>query len=101
MSLKDQSQADGFVVATVCSTGESYMRLTQDGSTQPRASRGQLTRSAWNGAHAMGSTGPSDYSHQPGAPRPVDPLAVLDFGKAALAWRYKETQRIAIRLGRR
>jgi hypothetical protein len=55
MSLKDQSQADGFVVATVCSTDESYMRLTQDGSTQPRALRGQLTRSAWNGAHAMGA----------------------------------------------
>jgi hypothetical protein len=55
MSLKDQSQADGFVVATVCSTGESYMRLTQDVSSEPRASRGQLTRSAWNGAHAMGA----------------------------------------------
>jgi hypothetical protein len=57
VSLNDQSHADGFVITTVCPTGESYMRLTQDGSTQPRASRGAETLA------------------QHVTPRPVDPLA--------------------------
>jgi hypothetical protein len=44
MPLEDQSQADGFVPATSLSH-ESYMRRTQNVSTQPRASRGHMISS--------------------------------------------------------